>query len=54
MNRGLALLVLGKDLEAQKDFDQCLSLRPDLNSDLERRIGLAKALREIKPNGERH
>ncbi len=53
MNRGLALLLLGKDVEARKDFDQCLSLKPDLSSELEARIQLAKELREAKPNNQR-
>jgi len=53
MNRGLALLLLGKDVEAQEDFDQCLSLRPELRSDLDNRIKLAKELREAKPKSQR-
>ena len=53
MNRGLALLLLGRDVEAQQDFDQCLLLRPDLRSDLDSRIQLAKELREAKPNSQR-
>ena len=44
-NRGLILLLQGKDAEAQSDFDQCLLLKPDLKADLERRIELAKERR---------
>ena len=49
MNRGLALLLQGKDAEAEKDFAQCLQLRPDLKTDLEQRIEGAKQLRSKTP-----
>ena len=45
MNRGLALLLQDKDLEAQKDFEQCLTVQPDLKAELEKRVELAKELR---------
>src|SRR2546428_299768 len=37
-NRGLAWLLLDKDGEAQKDFEQCLLLKPDFRAELEKRI----------------
>jgi len=43
-NRGLALLVMGKEAEAKIDLEKCLELRPELKSDLERRIELARKL----------
>jgi tetratricopeptide (TPR) repeat protein len=36
--RGLALLLQGKEAEAQRDFDQCLTLDRALKVSLERRI----------------
>jgi len=44
-NRGLALLLQGKDLEAQKDFEKVLSLAPSMKADLDHRIQLAKEAR---------
>ena len=41
-NRGLAKVYLGDEVEAQKDFDECLRLRPDLKAELESRIELAR------------
>jgi len=49
VNRGLAWLLLDKDGEAQKDFEQCLLLKPDFRAELEKRIELAKELRSKKP-----
>jgi len=43
-NRGLALLVMGREVEAKTDLEKCLELRPELKSDLERRIELARKL----------
>ncbi len=43
-NRGLALMVLGREAEARTDLEKCVELRPELKSDLERRIGLARKL----------
>jgi hypothetical protein len=45
----LALLLQDKDLEAQKDFEQCLLLKAYLKAELEKRIELAKELRGKKP-----
>ena len=49
MNRGLALLLLGKDAEANSDFEKCLLLKPDLAAELQRRINMAKEMRGSKP-----
>ena len=49
MNRGLALLVMGRDAEAQKDFDKCWELEPDRKSDVEERIEIAKRIRSTQP-----
>jgi hypothetical protein len=38
-------LLQGKDAEAQRDFDKCLTLAPGMKADLEHRIQLAKELR---------
>jgi tetratricopeptide (TPR) repeat protein len=46
-NRGLAKVFLGQESEAQKDFDLCLKLRPDLKTQLDPRITLARHLRRI-------
>ena len=46
-NRGLAKFYVGRESEAQKDFDECLRLRPDMKAKLEYRIYLAKNLRRI-------
>jgi hypothetical protein len=48
MNRGLALLLQGKDKEASKDFARALILRPSLKDELETRIKLAEELRSNK------
>jgi tetratricopeptide (TPR) repeat protein len=48
-NRGLAWLLQGKDDKAQKDFEQCLLIKPDLKAELEKRIELAKEVRSKKP-----
>lgn len=49
MNRGLLFLLQGKDAEAQRDFDKCLILSPQLKPDLEKRIAFAKEIRGVKP-----
>ena len=46
-NRGLIWVYLGEDARAQKDFAECLRLRPELKTDLDPRIELAKHLRRI-------
>jgi tetratricopeptide (TPR) repeat protein len=46
-NRGLVWVYLGEDARAQKDFDECLRLKPDLRAQLESRLELAKHLRRI-------
>jgi len=45
----MALLLNGKEAEAQRDFDRCLELNPDLTPSLDLQI---KAIRErsVKPN----
>ena len=47
LNRGLVSVFLGDESKAQKDFDECLKLKPDLKSELERRVVLARALHRI-------
>ena len=42
LNRGLALLLQGKETEAEKDFERCRALK--MGDDLERRINLARRL----------
>jgi tetratricopeptide (TPR) repeat protein len=46
LNRGLAQLFLGNDEVAQKDFDICLKLKPEVRGELEDKIELAKRLRQ--------
>ena len=48
LNRGLVLLLQGKDSEAAKDFARVLTLKPESKTELERRIELAKNLRSNK------
>ena len=43
--RGLALLLQGKDAEAERDFARCLELDPDLKTSLASRIDEAKRQR---------
>ena len=45
LNRGLALLILGRDNDAQKDFDRCLAENPELRDEVEARAKLARELR---------
>ena len=45
MNRGLALMLQGKDADAQKDFERCVALDPVLKVELDRRIEKVKQLR---------
>ena len=47
LNRGLIWVYLGEDARAQKDFAECLRLKPELKTDLDPRIELAKHLRRI-------
>jgi len=48
MNRGLVLLLQGKDSEAEKDFERCRTLDPALKIELEQRIDLARKLRPLE------
>jgi lipoprotein NlpI len=45
-NRGLAFVYTGNEGEAQKDFDECLRLRPELKAQLDAKIDLARELRQ--------
>ena len=45
LGRGLALLSIGKDMEAQKDFDKFLELAPDKKAELEESIAKIKRQR---------
>ena len=45
-NRGLALLLQGKDLEAQKDFEKLLTMTPGMKADLDGRIQLVMKVRQ--------
>src|SRR5205807_1552851 len=45
-NRGYALILLGKDSEAQKDFDQILKENPNLQREIEETIKKAKEARD--------
>jgi lipoprotein NlpI len=45
LGRGLALLSIGKDMEAQKDFDKFLELAPNEKTVLEESIAKAKQQR---------
>lgn len=45
LERGIALLLLGHDELAQKDFDQFIKISPNENKQLQSRIATAKALR---------
>ena len=40
----LALLVLGWEVEARSDLGKCVELRPELKTDLDRRVELARRL----------
>jgi tetratricopeptide (TPR) repeat protein len=46
-NRGLTKVFLGQESEAQKDFDICLKLRPEMKPELDQRITLARQLRRM-------
>ena len=46
-NRGLLWVYLGEDERAQRDFTECLRLKPELKAELELRAELAKHLRRI-------
>lgn len=48
LGRGLALLSIGKDVEAQKDFDKFLELDPDKRAELEDLIAKIKRERATK------
>jgi len=43
-NRGLALVVKGEEARAQADFQKVYSMSPELKSDLERRIQIARSV----------
>jgi Flp pilus assembly protein TadD len=43
--RGLALLMQGKDADAERDFARCLELDPDLKESLKSQIDEAKRQR---------
>ena len=45
-NRGLAFVYTGNESDAQKDFGECLKLRPDLKAQLDAKIDLARELRQ--------
>jgi tetratricopeptide (TPR) repeat protein len=47
-NRGLALLRLGKDAEAEKDFERALALGPGLKAELESSVEKIKKWRQTK------
>jgi tetratricopeptide (TPR) repeat protein len=44
MNRGLALLLQGKEAETEKDFERCLMLKPSVKDELEQRKKLARVV----------
>jgi tetratricopeptide (TPR) repeat protein len=50
-NRGYALILLGKDNEAQKDFDQILKMNQSLKQEIDQTIQKAKAERSAKQRG---
>jgi tetratricopeptide (TPR) repeat protein len=43
-NRGLALILLGKETEAGPDLKRCVELKPEMKTDIERRTELAKKM----------
>jgi Flp pilus assembly protein TadD len=45
-NRGLVLLRLGRDAEAEKDFERAVALKPELKAELELNIERVKKLRQ--------
>jgi tetratricopeptide (TPR) repeat protein len=52
VNRGYALILLDKDREAQKDFDQVLKLNPTLQPAVDAIIKKAKGERAAKKGGK--
>jgi len=42
-DRGLAFLLQGKELQAQQDFDRCLSINPAMASELKLHIQKARS-----------
>ena len=48
MNRGLIWVFLGDESKAQKDFEECVRLKPELKAELGPRIELARHLRRSK------
>ena len=46
-NRGLAFLLQGKELQAQQDFDRCLSINPAMASELKLHIQKARSLMQL-------
>jgi Tfp pilus assembly protein PilF len=47
-NRGLTLVLQGKDLDAERDFVRALAIKPAIKAELDERIKVAKALRVSK------
>jgi len=45
-NRGLVLLRLGRDAEAERDFGRALALKPELKAELELNIERARKWRQ--------
>ena len=46
MNRGLILMLRGDDAGAQKDFERCLTIKPELKAELTARIEKVKEVRK--------
>jgi tetratricopeptide (TPR) repeat protein len=46
-NRGLIFIFMGDEKKAQNEFAECLKLKPELKSEVERRATLARALHRI-------
>jgi hypothetical protein len=42
-------MYLGNESEAQKDFNECLKLKPGMKAQIDQRIALARELRQNKP-----
>jgi tetratricopeptide (TPR) repeat protein len=51
-NRGLVKVLMGNESEAQKDFGECLRLKPELKTELDQKIDLARDLRRIGKSEE--
>jgi tetratricopeptide (TPR) repeat protein len=46
-NRGLIWVFMGDESKAENDFAECLKLKPELKTELNRRVSLARALNRI-------